>query len=133
MSNKKLTAMSILSKILEFLPTAIYVGFNVEDFYSTTPKGMTISAIFLMIAVAFFMKDSLKEYIKHPSAFTFVLVSWIFSLIFVVLGEKIFITSSILLASFLAALPLETYASCAKKNNKDTKVFAELKNILSGK
>ena len=133
MSNKKVTAMSILSKLIEWLPMAIYVGFNIEDFYSSTPKGLTITSIFLLIAVAFFMKDRLKEYIKEPSAFTFILVSWVIALIFVVLGEKIFVTSSILLASFLAATPLELYVKHAKSKNSEDNIFTELKNILAGK
>lgn len=132
MTSKKLTAASILSKLIKVLPTAIYVCFNIEDFYSTTPKGLTITAVFLIIAVAFFMKDKLKEHIKESSAFSFILISWIISLIFIVLGEKIFVISSVLLASFISSVPIEVYIKYSKNKNSDYEIFTELKKKIAG-
>lgn len=130
---KKSVALNIISKLIQWLPIGIYGCFNIEEFYKDSKSGITVTAIFLLIAVLFYFKDSVKTWISHPSTFKFICISWVFSLIFIFLGERIFVIASILLASFLVSVPIEIWRKNIKKEATETRVFQDLKDMLLGK
>lgn len=131
--NKKSVTLNIISKLIQWLPIAIYGCFNIKDFYKDSKSGITVTAIFLLIAVLFYFKDSVKDWISHPSTFKFICISWVFSLIFIFLGEKLFVVSTILLASFLVSVPIEVWRKHVKKEATESKVIQDLKDMLLGK
>ena len=54
-------ALKIISLIIKIVPIGVYMGFNLESFYSTTPKGITISSIFVAGACLMVFKDKVKN------------------------------------------------------------------------
>jgi hypothetical protein len=132
MTKKKVIA-TILSNICKWVPILVYGCFNIESFYSTSEKGITISAIILIGAVLCYFKDAFKTWIKSPSAFKYVAILWVISLIFVVLGDQMFIITSILLASFLVAVPFDAWRKSLNENAVDDETITKLKEFLSKK
>lgn len=128
---KTKTVASILKYLVMWVPIIVYGCFNIESFYSTADKGITISAIVVIGAVLFFMKDKFINWIKSPSAFKYVAILWIMSLIFVVLGNSIFEITSILLASFLAAIPFDVWRQHLDKDAVDDDTLKKLKELLN--
>ena len=53
-------ALKIISLVIKIVPFGVYMGFNLESFYSTTPKGITISGIFVVGACLVAFKDRVK-------------------------------------------------------------------------
>ena len=133
MNKKRYNALGIISKLIQWLPIAVYGCFNIDDFYKSEKSGITITAVFLLIAVLLYFKDSVKEWISHPSTFKYVCIIWVMSLIFILLGERLFIISSILLASFLVSVPLEVWRKNIKKEATDSDILEKLKEELLGK
>ena len=127
---KKTTVLSILQQLITWTPIFVYGCFNIEQFYSTAEKGITISAIVVIGAVLFVLKDKVKNWLKSPSAFTYIAILWVLSLIFVVLGNAIFEISSVLLASFLAALPMEAWRNALNQETIDNENFNKFKELL---
>ena len=58
---KKTTVLSILQQLITWTPIFVYGCFNIEQFYSTAEKGITISAIVVIGAVLVFLKDKVKK------------------------------------------------------------------------
>lgn len=127
---KKKTVASILKNLVRWVPILVYGCFNIDQFYSTADKGITISAIVVIGAVLFFMKDKFKNWITTPSAFKYVMVLWLMSLVFVVLGNSIFEITSVLLASFLASIPFEVWRESLDSENVDDDTLKKLKELL---
>lgn len=127
---KKTTVISILKYLVTWAPIIVYGCFNIEKFYSTAEKGITISAIVLIGAVLFFMKDKFKDWLKSPSAFTYVAIMWVISLVFVILGNAIFEVTSILLASFVAAIPFDVWRNALDKEAVDDETLKKFKELL---
>lgn len=109
------------------------MGFNLESFYSTTPKGITISSIFVAGACLMVFKDKVKDWLESPSLFKYLSIAWILSLIFVVLGDQIFTISSILLGSYIVSIPIDAWELSLDKTKEEQKQLNELKKILLGK
>ena len=61
MNKKRYNALGIISKLIQWLPIAVYGCFNIDDFYKSEKSGITITAVFLLIAVLLYFKDSVKE------------------------------------------------------------------------
>ena len=127
---KKVTTLSIVEKIVQWLPVLVYGIFNIEEFYSTTKSGITITAVFLIGAVLFFIKDTFKAWITKPSLFKYVCICWVLALMFVCIGDKIFVVSSIILASFVAAIPLDVWKQHLSDKSNEAEVINGLKNLL---
>lgn len=127
---KKKTIISILQQLVTWAPILVYGCFNIEQFYSTAEKGITISAIVVIGAVLFFFKDKFKDWLKSPSTFKYVVILWTLSLIFVVLGNSIFEITSILLASFLAAIPFDVWRKALDEDAVDDETLKKFKELL---
>lgn len=132
-SKKKVTALNIVNKIIQWLPIGVYGCFNIDTFYSETSSGITVTSIFLIVAILFYFKDSFKQWIAKPSVFKYVMICWIITLVFVCIGEQLFIASSILLASFLCAIPFDVWAKHVKQEALEHSTFQDLKETLIGK
>lgn len=126
-------ALKIISLVIKIIPIGVYTGFNLESFYSTTPKGITISSIFVAGACLMVFKDKVKDWLVSPSLFKYLSLAWILSLIFVVLGDQIFTISSILLGSYIVSIPIDAWEQSLDKTKEEQKQLNELKKILLGK
>ena len=133
MNTKKYVAVNVIAKLIEWVPILTYCCLNIEYFYSTEDKGITFTTIFLLGAILMYFKDTFKNWLAKPSTFKYICISWILSLVMVVFGNQIFYVASILLVSFLAAIPLEVWKTKIKLTDEDVKKFEELKNLLQGK
>ena len=76
------------------------------------------------------MKDKFKDWLKSPSAFTYVAIMWVISLVFVILGNAIFEVTSILLASFVAAIPFDVWRNALDKEAVDDETLRKFKELL---
>lgn len=130
MKGKRIVA-TILQQVVTWLPIVVYGCFNIERFYSTAEKGITISAIILLGAVLCYFKDAFKTWLKSPSAFKYVIIMWLMSLVFVLLGESIFEITSILLASFLAAIPFNVWRKALSEDAVDDNTLKKFKELLT--
>ena len=126
-------ALKIISLMIKIVPIGVYMGFNLESFYSTTPKGITISSIFVAGACLMVFKDKVKNWLVSPSLFKYLSIAWVLSLIFVVLGDKIFTISSILLGSYIASLPIDVWEQSLGKTKEEQEKLNDLKKVLLGK
>lgn len=127
---KKVTTLSIIEKIVQWLPVAVYGIFNIEEFYSTAESGITITAIFVIGAILFFIKDTFKNWITKPSLFKYVCICWVMALVFVCIGDKIFVISSIMLGSFVASIPLDVWKKHLSDKSDEAEFINGLKNLL---
>lgn len=127
---KKDLIPSILTTLTKWVPIAVYGCFNIENLYSTSDKGITVSAIVILGAILLYFKDALKDWLASPSTFKYVCILWVLALIFVVLGNQIFEITSILLASFLAAIPLDVWRKHVKDEMLDDETTKKLKELL---
>lgn len=123
--------LTIISTIIKWAPIGIYGCFNIETFYSTAEKGITVSAIVLLGAILFYLKDAFKQWFLSPSAFKYVAILWLLSLIFIFLGDKIFEVTSVLLASFLGAVPIDAWKTHVKQETLDDETTKKLKELLN--
>ena len=119
-----------MAKIVEWLPLLVYGCFNITEFYDTTGSGITVSSIILLGAILCYFKDSFKAWITKPSTFKYVCICWFIALIMYILGEKMFVVSTILLCSFVAAFPLEAWAANLKKQDAEKDSWDKLKDLL---
>lgn len=100
-------------------------------FYSTAEKGITVSAIILSGAVLLYFKDAFKKWLKSPSAFKYVSIMWLMSLVFVILGDQLFEITSILLASFIGAVPFDAWRQALNKEAVNDETLNKLKELLN--
>lgn len=113
------------------MPLLVYGCFNITDFYDTTGSGITTTTIFVLGAILMYFKDAFKQWLTKPSAYKYVAICWIISLAMYILGEKIFVVATILLCSFVAAIPLEVWHANLKKQDVEQDSFDKLKELLT--
>ena len=130
---KKIAIATILENICKWVPILVYGCFNIESFYSSADKGITVSAIVVIGALLFYFKDKFKARIASPSAFKYIAIIWVISLIFVVLGNQVFEISSILLGSFLASVPFDVWRKSLREDAVDDETIKKLKDMLGRK
>lgn len=130
---KKVTTLSIIEKLVQWLPIGVYGIFNISDFYETTASGITITAVFVLGALLIYFKDSFSAWISKPSLFKYVCICWMLSLMFICIGDKIFVVSSIILASFVASVPLDVWKNHLNKDVEEAEFIKSLQNLIGKK
>lgn len=130
---KKALTLDIITKIIQWLPIGLYGCFNIKQFYSEPQSGITFSAILLIGAILCFFKDSFKTWITKPSVFKYSCIIWVISLICIMLGDQMFLLSTILLASNLASIPTSIWEANVKKEALEDSAVKNLKELILGK
>ena len=129
---KKTLTLNIITKIIQWLPICVYGCFNITTSYKTTTSGITFSSIILIGAILCYFKDAFKDWIKQPSVFKYVCIMWVFALIFVLLGDQMFIVCTILLASQLASIPTDVWRHKIGEEAANDKALKDLKKLILG-